>query len=458
MKITLIIALLFAPLTMLYAAEKPNIIFILFDDLGYGQPPCYNPKSKLPMPNLDRLATQGMRFTDAHSAAPICTPSRYGLMTGRYPWRIGQYGVFKTYAEPLITKDRLSVASFLKTEGYQTACMGKWHLGMTWDKKEASKRVELQVGDQTLDGPITRGFDYFFGYTHAEKLSVLIEQDRVKTIVADNQSAPLIIQKAKDFLQKQTPSTQPFFLYLPLPPPHLPLAPSEEYVGKSGGIDTVKKKEGYADWLYQGDAMLGMVMDSLEKNKLSDRTLIIVSSDNGAAGRAYPPLRDSKLSIYEGGHRVPFVARWPGVIQPGSLSGATISLVDFFATCADLLGKKLPDNVAEDSVSILPLLKGNPSAFQKEAVLCQDPQSALSIRRGPWQLIFRTDGTRELYNLKEDLGQTHNLASTQPELLSDLSKQMQRYMDSGRTTPGEPQKNDVEISLSKLSPKKGKNK
>ena len=436
---------------VLWADEsKPNVVFVLFDDFGYGQPPSYRKGSPFKTPNVDRLAEQGMRFTDAHSAAANCTPTRYGVLTGRYPSRIGQFGVLKTYSKPIIPKTRLTVASFLKRQGYHTACIGKWHLGMNWVKVKRGKSEELPIGARMTDGPNALGFDYFYGFTHARNIGGIIEQDKVVANVKGIENQPMMIKKALKYLDQRAKEEKPFFLYFPMCPPHSPIVPAEEFVGKS---DMQGKEGKYGDWIYQGDDMLGQIMDALKRNGQAENTLLIVTGDNGAAGRSYEPLRDNKSSIYEGGHREPFVARWPGKIKPGSLSDQVICLNDLFATCADLLSKDLPPDAAEDSVSILPALLGKAKVPVREATIHQAP-AGLALRQGDWKLITLRNGTRELYNLKDDLSETRNLFENNKEDSGRLQKLLQSYIDKGRSTPGPDQKNEFDFDLEKTRDKK----
>ena len=422
---------------------KPNIVFVLFDDMGYGEPGCYREGTQLKTPNLDRLAAGGMRFTDAHSAAAVCTPTRYGLLTGRYPSRIGQYGVLTTYSPPIIPESRLTVASFLKQQGYETACIGKWHLGMKWEGKPGNEKT-VPVGSRLTASPNAAGFDYFYGFTHARNIGTIIEQDRVVENVAAVDNQPRMIAKAVEWIGKREPG-KPFFLYFPMCPPHTPIVPAAEFVGKSGAKDVVKRDPKYGDWVYQGDHMLGQILDALQKNGLAENTLVVATSDNGAADRAYPPLRASKTSVYEGGHRVPFLARWPGKIEAGSVCDATICLNDLIATCAAILGEKLPDDAGEDSVSILPALFGAAKEPQREATVHQSMARDLAIRQGPWKLIFLKNGKRELYQLDADPGESNDAAAANPDVVDRLTALMKRYVENGRSTPGakQPVQNSV---------------
>lgn len=401
--------------------DRPNVVFILFDDLGYGEPPSFRAGSPFKMPNLDRLAQEGMRFTDAHSASAVCTPTRYGVLTGRYPWRIGQFGVLSHNSPPIIPADRLTVASLMQAQGYDTACFGKWHLGMNID------------GDKVADGPITRGFDTFFGYTEARSIKMLIEQNQVAMDVAPVEAAPIIEKKTVAYIDEHAKKARPFFLYVALSQPHTPIVPSVEFQGKSGSKE-------YGDWMMQGDATVGKILDALERNRIAGNTLVLVTSDNGAASRSYAPLKGAKTSIWEGGHREPFFARWPGKIKPGSACDDTICLNDLLATCADIVGAKLPDNAGEDSISILPDLLGTATGPVREATVHQSLYGDIAIRQGEWKLIFMISGAKELYNLKNDLSETVDLAAERPEVVARLTALMQRYIDNGRSTAGAPQK------------------
>lgn len=437
------------------AASKPNIVVVLFDDMGWGQPQSYVADSSLRTPNLDRLAQQGMRFTDAHSAAAVCTPTRYGLLTGRYPWRIGQFGVLTTFSQPIIPPSRLTVSSLLKQHGYKTACIGKWHLGLNWvDGKPGTER-EVPLGAKLTDGPNALGFDYFCGFTHARNIGTIIEQDRVVAHVTPLENQPLMIQKAVDWIDQRAKDGAPFFLYFPMCPPHEPIVPSSEFSGRSGAQDLVRNDPKYGDWLFQGDAMLGQLLAALERNQLADNTLVIATSDNGAEHRPYEPLRESKRSIYEGGHRVPFVARWPGKVQPGAVNDHTVCLNDLIATVAEIVGAKLPDSTGEDSVSLVSDLLGNSKDGSREATIHQSAAGDLAIRQGPWKLIFHKGGQRELYNLNTDLRETKDVLSANPQIAANMDALMQTYIQRGRSTSGQNQRNDTHVFLD-LTPNNSK--
>ena len=435
-------------------AAKPNIIFVLFDDMGYGQPKCYRDGSEFQTPNIDRLAKEGMRFTDAHSPSSVCTPTRYGLLTGRYPSRIGQYGVLTTYSPPIIAPTRVTVASLLKQQGYDTACIGKWHLGMNWHGKPGNENT-IPVGTTLVTSPNAVGFDYFKGFTHARNIGTVIEQNKVVHQVKEVENQPLLAQTAVEFLNDPARKEKPFFLYLPLCPPHTPVVPAPEFIGKSG---VTGKESIYGDWIFQGDFMLGQILEALDRQKLTDNTLIIVSADNGAADRPYAPLRGSKAQIYEGGHRVPFLVRWPGKIKAGSVCDHTICLTDLIATTAEITGATLPENAGEDSFSILPYLLGTATSPVRDSIIHQDAKGTLSLRQGPWKLIFASTEKHELYNLQNDLSEVTNVAAAHPEIVKRLTTLMQKLIDDGRSTPGPIMKNDKPINLVKKSEKNSRPK
>ena len=455
------------------AAASPNIVIVLADDFGYGDAACFDPQfSKIPTPNIDRLAREGMMFTAAHLSSAVCTPTRYGLLTGRYNWRSTlQAGVIRPFDEPLIASNRLTLAGMLKQQGYHTACIGKWHLGWSWPRN--GKEV---VFDQPIAaGPVTRGFDYYFG-TDVPNYPpyTFIENDRVTALPSETipramaaaagvnvngamapgwkfeNILPSLAEKAAQYIDQRAKIKQPFFLYFPLTTPHQPFSPSERFQGKSG-ISKV------GDLIMDTDWALGEVMTALERNGLTQNTLVIFCADNGHNGstvapfqkaghRVSGPFRGYKAGILEGGHRGPFVARWPAVVKPGSQCGQLISLVDVMATCAEITGVKLPADTAEDSFSIMPLLKSEPQPV-RESVITHSSTGVFAIQRGDWKLIAGQDPA--LYNLTEDAGETKNLAIQHPELATELTVLLKKLIDNGRSTPGPQQTNDVPVEVIK---------
>jgi arylsulfatase A-like enzyme len=506
-KLAVMLAALLAVAGHTFSAEtskpaRPNIIFILTDDLGYGDVHCLNPdRCKIATPCLDRLASQGMTLTDAHSTSAVCTPSRYAILTGRYNWRSElQKGVLGGYSKPLIEANRLTVAGLLKQNGYTTAAMGKWHLGMGVSKNPHDLKV--------TDGPTTRGFDYFFGISASLDMPpfAFIENDHfteaptvVKTFKRKGAAAPhfeaedvlpTLVQKAGEFFAK---TKSPFFLYLALPSPHTPLVPTKEWQGKSGLGE-------YGDYVMETDWAVGQVLTALDKAGVADNTLVMFSSDNGVApyvgvdqeqlqqleakgfnraeaekgGQARfkeleamghfssGEFRGHKSDIWDGGHRVPTFVRWPAKIQAGTTSDQLVSLVDFMATCADIVQAKVPANAAEDSVSLLPVLLVKATAPVHDAVVFHSINGAFGIQQGNWKLELcagsggwghpnqkESNGLPpvQLYDMTKDIGERTNEEASHPEIVARLTKLLEQYVADGRSTPGPKQTNDALINL-----------
>jgi len=480
-------------------AEKtnmPNVVFILADDLGYGDVHCLNVEhSKIATPCMDRLVSQGMSFTDAHSSSAVCSPSRYGILTGRYNWRSRlQKSVLLPYDDPLIAKGRLTVPKFLSRQGYQTAAIGKWHLGWQWPGGGRRVLFDRPIGE----GPTTRGFDYFFGmdapnfppYGFIENDRLLVQptiylskQDRTLEIggfpgpmVAGwqtDQILPTLTAKAVDYIGKQAHGKKPFFLYFAMTSPHEPVVPSAQFKGKSG-ISAL------ADWIMETDWSVGQVVDAVDHNGLADNTLVFFASDNGHCAYTHLELllkaghlpsqrfRGYKADIWEGGHRIPFVARWTGKIKAGTTYDQTVCLTDLMATCADVLGKKLPDNAGEDSVSLWPVLEGDQSP-RREAIVHHSGNGRFSIRQGQWKLELcpgsgwtgsgglSAPGDKEaekmglpsnqLYDMATDDVEKKNVQAQHPDVVARLTKLLEKYVKEGRSTPGKQQKNDRPIDI-----------
>lgn len=483
---------------------KPNIIYILTDDLGYGDIGYLNKECIIPTPNIDKLGEQGMAFTDAHSGSAVCTPTRYGILTGRYSWRSRlQSGVTGGYSKALIDSTRLTVTSLLKEQGYATACIGKWHLGWDWGLKDtvneaavASLKYEhVDFNKKITNGPTDVGFDYFFGIPASLDMSpyVYVENDYVvepptKIIKgaknyelyragpsAENfkheEVLPTFTKKVIDYINQYGKSgkTKPFFLYFALNAPHTPILPSPEFKGKTGYGP-------YADFVNQCDWVVGQVMKTLEENGLSDNTLVIFTSDNGFAPMAnnthleelghYPSyeFRGYKADIFEGGHRIPFIARWPGKILAGSTSDDIIGLTDLVATVADIVETKLPDNLGEDSESLLPVLTGVAKKPVHEAIIHHSVYGLFSIRQGKWKLnlcpgsggwAYPRDEKAvtlglpkvQLYDLSKDIGEQVNLQAQYPEVVHRLTNLLEDYVANGRSVPGKTQQNDADIDI-----------
>ena len=451
-------------------ASSPNIVYILADDLGYGDVQCLNPdRGKIPTPCLDKLASEGMTFTDAHSGSSVCTPTRYGVLTGRYAWRTRlQRGVLSKYDKPLIGGETLTVPEFLKQQGYQTACIGKWHLGFTLDdgaKPAKGKEMGAPLGSKTSDGPLTRGFDHYFGFHHARMMKSVFEDDKVTRIVEPIDMLPLLTKHTRETIADWSEEDKPFFLYIALNSPHSPVTPSKEWQGKSG-------LGAYGDFVMETDWAVGEMLDALEEAGVADNTLVIFTSDNGCSGPAanvpnlekqghYPSAqyRGYKSDIWVGGHRVPFFARWPGKIEAGSKSPQLICHTDLMATCAEILATELPGDSAPDSVSILPALLGKANEPLREAVVHHSVSGRFSIRQGPWKLEFcpgsggwtspkdkeaKKKGLPpiQLYNLAEDPDESENLQKQHPEIVERLTALLESYVSKGRSTPGPELGND----------------
>jgi arylsulfatase A-like enzyme len=485
--------------------DRPNILFILADDLGYGDVGCYNPESKVPTPNLDKLATEGMRFTDAHSPSTVCTPTRYSLLTGQMAFRIGKGGVFTGVGGPcLIEEQRLTLPQMLREKGYTTASFGKWHVGMTFFDKDgnainkngldAVKRVDYSRS--ILGSPIHRGFDEFFGTAccpTTDWLYAYIDGDRVPvppTHIVDRGPLPdhpyskdnrpgmiapdfdleevdlVFLEKSRNFLEQHVKSSpdKPFFLFHSMQAVHLPSFPADRFKGKTDAGP-------HGDFIFEMDYIVGELMKTLDRLGIADNTLVMFSSDNGpevptviAMRRDHQhdgarPWRGMKRDQWEGGHRVPFIARWPGRIAAGSTTDQTICLTDVMATCAAAVGAKLPNDAAEDSFNVLPVLLAEQGDEPvRKYTLHQTMRLALAIRRGPWKYLDhkgsggnRYEGNRylekyiiedaapdapgQLYNLETDPGETNNLYFKYPETVKELKSQLDRSKESGRSAP-----------------------
>jgi arylsulfatase A-like enzyme len=496
------------------AADKPNIVYILCDDLGYGDVRCLNPQGKIATPNMDRLAAEGMIFTDVHSSSAVCSPTRYGIMTGRYNWRTRlQQGVLGGLSPRLIEPGRMTVASLLGEHGYHTAAIGKWHLGMDWVKKPGKDVTELSIetaeqvwnvdfAQPTTNGPNSVGFDYYFGISASLDMVpyTFIENDHVTILPTEDRSfammigrtggatrkgpaapgfdaadvLPTLTRKAVEYITQRAGDAKagkPFFLYLPLASPHTPILPTSQWQGKSG-------LNPYADFVMHTDAGIGQVLDSLERNGLAENTLVILTSDNGCSPQArYEELlpkghhpshvfRGHKADIYEGGHHIPFIARWPAKVKAGSRSDQLLCLTDLMATCAEILGTRLADNAGEDSVSFLSALLGQEQQPLREAVVHHSINGSFAIRQGKWKLALcagsggwsaprpgRDDTSGlppvQLFDLSADIGEQRNVQAEHPEVVAQLTVLLARYVAEGRSTPGQPQQNAVRVELRK---------
>jgi arylsulfatase A-like enzyme len=462
--------------------KPPNIVLIMADDMGLGDPGCYNPESLIPTPHMDRIAAEGARFTDAHTPAALCSPTRYSLLTGRYPWRTGlKKGVMMPYWLPLIEPSRMTIASLLRSRGYGTAYIGKWHLGLKWTTKDGSKPEEFYSQDQPFQadetlqwrvdfsrpvggGPTRLGFDHFYGNAGCPSNDppyVFIENDRPVTVptrmsreewrglpgflpgpMADDWSEEdidvILAGKARaavDRHLRERPN-DPFFLVVSPNSPHIPWLVPEFVKGRS--------KEGpRGDLVALFDWVVGEVDAHLKKRGITENTLLIVTSDNGGqkganGHRSQLGFRGYKSDIWEGGHRVPFIVRWPGKIKPGSASAELISLSDMFATFADLTGASLPDDAAEDSWSVLPALLGKPAGQPlHEALVFQAGNGDLALRQGRWKYIApQKEGVSgQLYDLDADPRETRDLAAAEPRTAAALAALLDKYRSQGFSRP-----------------------
>jgi arylsulfatase A len=470
------------------AARRPNILVILADDMGIGDLSCLNPQSAWKTPALDRLAREGRIFTDAHCASGVCTPSRYALLTGRYPWRGRlKQGVLRGYDPALIEPGRLTVPGLLRQHGYVTAMVGKWHLGIDWVKTGPALEA-VDFSRPYGGGPTAHGFDSFFGISASLDMPAYyyMENDRVVQIPSGQVAASLkppmwragpispdfrhedvlgrLVERSLSFLDEraQAKDGKPFFLYLALTAPHTPIVPTSKFRGRSG-------TNAYGDFAMEVDARVGEVLERLDATGQGERTLVIFTADNGFAPVGNLPelrsfghepsagFRGHKADLYEGGTRIPFLARWPGVVPAGTRSGALIAQVDLLATCAELVGARLPDASGEDSVSHLSALSaGSGTSPERTPLVIQSSNGSFAIREGRWKLCLcpgsggwsyphpeKDDTSRmprfQLYDLEKDPGETRNVVDSEVEVVQRLGRRLRSYIESGRSTPGAPQ-------------------
>ena len=485
-------------------SEMPNIIYVLADDLGYGDIGSFNPDGKILTPHIDKLASEGMKFTDAHTSSAVCTPTRYGIMTGRYNWRSGlKKGVLTGKSKALIPKERSTVATILKAAGYATAFIGKWHLGWDWSFKneedfggEGWNAIDFDGIDFTAPvkhTPNDLGFDYAYGHSGSLDMApyVYVENGIITAKVnhvTENKEAfswwrkgptaadfkhetvtPNFFEKAKAYIADKAIEKTPFYLYLALPSPHTPILPSPEWQGRSG-------LNPYADFVLMIDSYMGELTATIKAAGIEENTLVIFTSDNGCSPEAdfealaakghYPSAiyRGHKADIFEGGHRVPFIVKWPSRIAPGSTSNTTICTTDFYATCADIIAYDMPEDTGEDSFSMLPLLVDNSgSEYEREATVHHSINGSFAIRKGKWKLIFAADsggwsspkpgekGNRDLpeiqlYDLDSDPGEKNNIYKSHPLVVSDLESLMRKILNNGRSNTGSKQANDAPLN------------
>ncbi len=473
-------ALAAGPLVQAAGAERPNVIFIMADDMGYGDLTCLNPESKIPTPHMDRLAREGMVFTDAHSGSAVCTPTRYGVLTGRYCWRTRlKNGVLNGYSRALIEPGRMTVGSLLQEEGYRTGCVGKWHLGLT-DTQPADYSKPLRPGPNEV------GFDYWFGIPASLDMTPYVYLENglptrppTETIAASPYPAfyrggpiaddfkheevmPRITEKAVGFINEclREHTDKPFFLYFPLTAPHTPWLPLEQdHQQSQAGI--------YGDFVTLVDWTVGQILETLDAHEIADNTLVILTSDNGShearigqhnngisvgspnfGHEANHIYRGQKADAWDGGHRVPFLARWPQTVTAGSRCDVPICLTDLIATCAAVTDRDLPSDAGEDSISFLGHLEGRrPARPCHEAIVHHSISGVFAIRRGKWKFIDGVgsggwsgtgDGLpAQLYDMEADPHEQNNLYKDPQHqgVVERLQRLLEQYKEQGHSQP-----------------------
>ena len=489
--------LLIYGLSQALANNSPNVIYILADDLGYGD--LSHAGGKAPTPHCDRLAMEGMRFTDSHTTSSVCTPTRYGIVTGRYNWRTKlKSGVLWGLSEPLIPENRLTVPKFLQQSGYHTAVIGKWHLGLGWEMLPNGEKKQAKFGPTKGDGwqidyskkvkggPLSIGFNESFIIPASLDMFpyVYLKNDKATewaTVTkAFHRPGPSgenfeAINCLRDFARETNKfidarskvKNKPFFLYLPLTSPHTPIVPAKIWQGKSG-------MGSYGDFLMETDWVVGEVLKAVDRNNLAENTMIIFTADNGCSPQAKIPSlikqghkpnanwRGHKADIFEGGHRTPFLVRWPAKISAGTVSNQTICTTDLFATLKEIIATKqsLPNNAAEDSFSFLPALLGKTNHSIRPFTIHHSINGSFAIRRGNWKLSLcpgsggwsapRPNTAKkntklplvQLYNLNEDPAEKNNLQAKHPKLVLELVNELAKAIKNGRSTPGVKQTNE----------------
>jgi arylsulfatase A len=485
------------------AKKQPNIIYVLADDLGYGDITAFNKDSKISTPNIDKMAAEGMKFTDAHTSSAVCTPTRYGILTGRYNWRSRlKASVLGGKSKALIPNSRTTVASLLKKQGYATAYIGKWHLGWDWALKSHQDTLsegwnpkdnvkEIDFSKPIKNGPKELGFEYSYGHSGSLDMApyVYVENGMPtmipmnKTVDKGQQSwwregltsddfvhedvTPNFFRRAISYVEEKAKKDKPFFLYLPLPSPHTPILPTEEFQGKSG-LDNP-----YGDFVMLVDVYMGQLLAQIKKSGIEENTLIVFTSDNGCSPQAnfkkliekgHNPsahYRGHKADIFEAGHRVPFIVKWPNSVKAGTVNNQTICTTDFVATVASISKYKLSDDEAEDSFDLMPLLtqdfKGD--AF-REGTIHHSINGSFAIRKGDYKLIMcpgsggwsfpRPNNKKvtdtlpkiQLYDLNKDPGEQNNLQDQLPEKVVELQELLTTQILNGRSTPGANQQNE----------------
>ncbi|MFR9602672.1 MAG: arylsulfatase [Rikenellaceae bacterium] len=498
-----------------HAAQKsknPNIIFILADDMGYGDVSGLNENSKIHTPNLDKMISNGAYFSDAHTSSSVSTPSRYGILTGRYNWRSRlKSGVIGGYSRHLIPTSRTTMASLLKRADYNTACIGKWHLGWDWHftteptlqaemdtNRGLEEGAEVDYTKPITNGPTDLGFDYHFGFCASLDMApyVWVEND-MPTAVPDHitvgengdfwrkgptspdfvhdEVLPTLTDKTIEYIKRVGKKSDPFFVYLPYPAPHTPILPTDKWRG-------VSKTNKYGDFVMYLDSEVGRILTTLEEMGIDDNTIVVFTADNGCSTTAnfgelraldhYPSyiFRGNKADLFEGGHRVPCLVQWPAVIDAGTHSDQTICLTDFFSTFADIVGVDVADTEGEDSYSILKAMEDTSySEPIRDAIIHHSITGEFSIRVGEWKLLaspssggWSAPNPRhksvvsgelppiQLYNLDADPGEKLNVQDQHPEKVKMLFELLRKQIGDGRSTPGLLQSNEVRYPWTQL--------
>lgn len=513
---TLVIAILTVGWCLCAAAaadDRPNIVVILADDFGVGDIQAHYPKNKIATPYLDQLVRQGMSFTDAHSPSAVCSPTRYGLLTGRYAWRTRlQEWVIAAYEPPLIAQDRLTLPGLLRNHDYHTACIGKWHLGWEWAGPQRSRMTDKPNGLASLTwdftksiegGPIERGFDYFFGvdlpnlppFTFIENDHVVTQPnasyqfDASEGVVLPKRFAgtpmtpgwrmqeilPEITRRAVRHIHQRAKLNKPFFLYFSMTSPHEPIVPSKDFRGKSG-IAPI------ADFVMETDWSAGQVIQAIDDAGISDNTIVIFTADNGhshytgwetlvqAGHMPSGPYRGHKGDIWEGGHRVPLVVRWPKHVGAAKSNDQLVSLTDLVATLGEIAQAKLPASGAEDSLSFAPTLLGRTllgttSGAGRKTLVSHSNHGEFAYRGGPWKLVFKLSGRNlpqsrgkraivALYNLDSDISEQTDLSKQHPEIVQQMTKELEELVERGTSRIGQESSNDTEVHFDTIQTKR----
>lgn len=487
--------------------EHPNIVFIFADDMGYGDVSCNNPYSRVQTPAIDQMAEQGIRFTEAHSAGSVCTPSRYSLLTGRYFFRIPYQPAHRGYLPPYIGPERETIGNLLQKANYTTACIGKWHLGLNWQKKDETLPLippnrngytNVDFNALVTGSPNELGFDYSFimpasldmppyVFVRNNKVvdpEIVLTADVYPNRLDDTADAwdrkytgdddiywqrgvwwrngemsksfkvedcmDVLVSEGISFIERESGKEKPFFLYLPLTGPHTPWVPNEQFKGKTG-LGT------YGDFIAQIDNIVSLIARKLEELGIEENTMVIFSSDNGAAWEREDVLqyahksswsrRGMKGDAWDGGHHIPLIIKWPKKIKPGTMFNRDISLIDFYATFAELLNQDLDKNVAEDSFSFMDVLNGKQQSSIRDHIVYLSSSGRRAIKKGDWKFIeglgsggfsypsklspVENGPTNQLYNVKEDEMESNNLVLQKPEIANDLKTTLNQLVEKG---------------------------